>query len=119
MPLRKKVGYYGLRDLSYSIIDTSENSPNFFRIIEFPEKLKAGKNLIKLAANRDNLVNNSEIQIEILDYNGNPIYYEPLRYIEKDGTRVIAIYIYPDTSPGECTIYLAGRVLFDPSTGIN
>ena len=118
MPLRKKVGYYGLRDLSYSIVDTSENSPNFFRIIEFPEKLKAGKNLIKLAANRDNLVNNSEIQIEILDYNGNPIYYEPLRYIEKDGTRVIAIYIYPDTSPGECTIYLAGRVLFDPSTGI-
>jgi hypothetical protein len=118
MPLRKKVGYYGLRDLSYSIIDTSENSPNFFRIIEFPEKLKAGKNLIKLAANRDNLVNNSEIQIEILDYNSNPIYYEPLRYIEKDGTRVIAIYIYPDTSPGECTIYLAGRVLFDPLTGI-
>jgi hypothetical protein len=119
MPLRKKVGYYGLRDLSYSIVDTSENSPNFFRVIEFPEKLKAGKNLIKLAANRDNLVNNSEIQIEILDYNGNPIYYEPLRYIEKDGTRVIAIYVYPDTSPGECVVYLAGRAQFDPATGTN
>lgn len=117
MPLRKRVGYFGLRDLSYSIIDTSENSPNFFRIIEFPEKFKAGKNLIKLSANREYLVDGSEIHIEILDFNDNPIYYEPLRYVEKDGTRVIAIYIYPDTSPGECTVYLAGRTTQDPSTG--
>jgi hypothetical protein len=117
MPLRKRVGYFGLRDLSYSIIDTSENSPNFFRIIEFPEKFKAGKNLIKISANREYLVDGSEIHIEILDYNNNPVYYEPIRYVEKDGTRVIAVYIYPDTSPGDCTVFLAGRASQDPSTG--
>ena len=117
MPLRKRVSYIGLRDLSYSIIDTSENSPNYFRILEFPEKFKAGKNLFKIVGNRDNLVDGCEIQVEILDYNSNPIYYEPLRYIEKDGTHVVAVYIYPDTSPGECTVYLTARASRDPLTG--
>ena len=35
-----------------------------------------------------------------------------MQYIEKDGTRVIAVYIYPDTSPGLARIYLAGRLEF-------
>lgn len=117
MPLRKKVSYFGLRDFGYDIIDSSTTSPNFFRITEFPSKFKAGKNLIKLTANPDTLVNESEVYIEILDYNQNPIYYEPIAYVESDGTRVISIYIYPDTAPGECTVYLAGRAIRDPETG--
>ena len=119
MPLRKKVSYFGLRDFGYDIIDSSATSPNFFRITEFPSKFKAGKNLIKLTANPDTLVNDSEVYIEILDYNQNPIYYEPIAYVEDDGTRVVSIYIYPDTAPGECTVYLAGRASRDPETGVN
>lgn len=118
MPLRKKVGYFGLRDLGYDIIDDSLTSSRFFRVTDFPDKFKAGKNLFKLIANPDVLVNNSEIYIEILDSNQRPIYYEPIRYVESDGRRVIAVYIYPDTAPGECTVYLAGRAKTDPATGI-
>lgn len=117
MPLRKKVGYVGLKDLSYSLIDTDIISRDYFNVVEFPNRLTAGKNLIKLKANPDVLVNNSQIHIEILDFNGNPIYYEPLNYVEKDGTRVIAIYVYPDTAPGRATIYLAGRALINVETG--
>jgi len=117
MPLRKKVGYIGLKDLSYSLIDNDLISRDYFNVVEFPNRLTAGKNLIKLKANPDTLVNNSYIHIEILDFNGNPIYYEPLNYVEKDGTRVIAIYIYPDTAPGRATIYLAGRALLNIETG--
>jgi len=117
MPLRKKVGYIGLKDLSYSLIDNDLISRDYFNVVEFPNRLTAGKNLIKLKANPDTLVNNSYIHIEILDFNGDPIYYEPLNYVEKDGTRVIAIYIYPDTAPGRATIYLAGRALLNIGTG--
>jgi hypothetical protein len=117
MPLRKKVGYVGLKDLSYSLIDNDLISRDYFNVVEFPNRLTAGKNLIKLKANPDTLVNNSYIHIEILDFNGDPIYYEPLNYVEKDGTRVIAIYIYPDTAPGRATIYLAGRALLNVETG--
>jgi len=111
MPLPKKVQKVGLEKLyRYRVTDTSPFSDDFFNIIQFPERLTSGKNLFKLRANSDRFVNNSQIHVEVLDYNGNPIYYEPLQYIEKDGTRVIAIYIFPDTAPGLATVYLAGRV---------
>lgn len=118
MPLRKKVSYFGLRDFGYDILDSSPNSLNYFRVTEFPSKFKAGKNLIKLTANPDTLVDGSEVYIEILDYNQNPVYYEPIAYVESDGTRVVSIYVYPETAPGECTVYLAGRARIDPDTGI-
>jgi hypothetical protein len=117
MPLRKKVSYVGLKDFDYLIRDTSLTSPDFFNIVHFPEKFKAGKNLFKLRAHPSNLVNFSEIFIEILDFNSNPVYYEPINYIEKDGTRVIAVYIYEDTPPDTCTVYLAGRTAVNPLTG--
>ena len=79
--------------------------------------MTAGKNLIKIQASAGVLVENAEIYIEVLDFNGNPIYVQPLRYIEKDGTRVISIYVYPDTSPGPATVYLASRALVNVETG--
>lgn len=117
MPIRKRVSYVGYNDFQYRIIDTDPISANYFNIVHFPERLTAGKNLIKIQASAGVLVENAEIYIEVLDFNGNPIYVQPLRYIEKDGTRVISIYVYPDTSPGPATIYLASRVLVDVETG--
>ena len=95
----------------YLIRDTSPFSDNLFGIVNFPSRFTAGKNLFKIRIDSTLFVENSQIHIEILDYNGNPIYWEPLNYVEKDGTRVIAVYIYPDTSPGIATVYVAGRVL--------
>jgi hypothetical protein len=111
MALPKKVQKVDLRNkYQYALLDDSPFSDGLFNIVDFPERLTAGKNLFKLRANNDILVNDSPIYIEVLDFNGNPIYYEPLQYIEKDGTRVVSIYIFPDTSPGPATVYLAGRV---------
>ena len=111
MALPKKVSKIDLGKLyNYRVVDTSPFSDQYFNIISFPDRLTAGKNLFKLRANGDLLVDNSKIHIEILDYNGNPIYWEPLQYIEKDGTRVVSIYIFPDTSPGLATVFIAGRM---------
>ena len=120
MPIRKEAAYIGLAensDLRYDIIDRSPTSEQFFQVTEFPETLTAGKNVFKFRGDPDTLVDDSKIHIEILDYNGDPIYYEVLRYLEKDGTRVLAVYVYPDTPEGRAIIYLAGRVAFDPESG--
>jgi hypothetical protein len=94
--------------------DDSLSSDQIFDVIDFPNRLTAGKNLIKLRASNKILVKNSKIHIEILDSNGDPIYYEPLNYLEHDGTRVISIWVYPNkTAPGIGTVYIAGRTKID------
>jgi len=108
--IRKTVPLRNIRNIStIDIFDTTSTSPNYFNVLDFPDRLTSGKNIIKLNAANESLVDNSEIHIEILDYNGNPIYFEPLNYLEQDGTRVIAIYVYENTSPGLATVYIAGR----------
>ena len=112
--IRKTVPFRGIFNRqSITIFDTTALSDNYFNIIDFPDRFTAGKNLFKLNAANNTLVDGSEVQIEILDFNGNPIYFEPLDYLEQDGTRVIAVYIYPDTAPGLATIYITGRARFN------
>ena len=111
MAIQKKAFKQNLiEEYNYLTIDEQPFSDGFFNIIEFPDKLKAGKNLFKLRTNTTIFVDDSLIHVEVIDFNGDPIYTEPLQYIEKDGTRVISIYIYPDTSPGLATVYVARRV---------
>jgi hypothetical protein len=103
---RKEAVYKGLQFVPVYFEDTSLTSPDYFQISEFPTRLTAGKNLFKLRGNPFNLKVGGVLGIEILDYNGNPIYHEVVDYIDEDKSRVIAIYIYEDTSPGDCTITL-------------
>ena len=101
---RKEAIYKGLQDISVYFEDTSLTSPDYFQITEFPSRLTAGKNLFKLRGHPTNLKLGGQIGLEVLDYNGNPIYHEIVNYLDEDKSRVIAIYIYTDTSPGDCTI---------------
>jgi hypothetical protein len=87
--------------------DTSLTSPDIFAITEFPERLTSGKNVIKFRGRENTLQPNSLIQVEVLDYNGDPIYSEILaNYIDEDKARVIVIWVYEDTSPGDATVTL-------------
>jgi hypothetical protein len=88
--------------------DESETSPDWFQISNFPLRLTAGKNLFKLRGHPTNLKIGANIDFEVLDYNGDPIYAELVNYIDEDDSRIIAIYIYEDTSPGDCTITIIG-----------
>jgi hypothetical protein len=108
---RKEAVYKGLQFTPVYFEDTSLTSPDYFQISEFPNRLTAGKNLFKLRGNPQNLKVGGVLGIEILDYNGDPIYYEVVDYIDEDKSRVIAIYIYEDTSPGACTITLLSEAV--------
>jgi hypothetical protein len=106
--IEKGVQKVGLDTYPVDFIDRSQSSPNYFDIISIPNKLTAGKNILKLRGGT-NLAPDSPIFIDVLDSNGNSIYHEVLDYMEDDGTRVISIHVYPDTAPGQGTIYIAGR----------
>ena len=115
--LRRVVDYVGLRDLQTVVIrDENPFSDNYFNIVEFPTVLTAGKNLFKIKANANTLVRNSRVHIEVLDYNNNPVYYEVVKYAEVDGTRVITIWVYPDTPPGAARVFVGGRARVNPVT---
>lgn len=103
---RKETVYKGLEFISVYFEDTSLTSPDYFQITEFPTRLTAGKNLFKLRGHPSNLRVGGVLNLEVLDYNGDPIYTEVVDYIDEDKSRVIAIYIYSETSPGDCTITL-------------
>jgi len=103
---RKEAVYKGLQYIPVYFQDTSLTSPDYFQITEFPTRLTAGKNLFKLRGHPTNLRVGGVLNLEVLDYNGDPIYTEVVDYIDEDKSRVIAIYIYTETSPGDCTVTL-------------
>jgi hypothetical protein len=78
-----------------------------------PEQFTAGKNLFKFKPITSRFSTSDPIQIEVIDFNGNQIYHEVLNYKEDDGSLVVAIYVYEDTSDGNCTITLVGTTVVD------
>jgi hypothetical protein len=112
---RKKSVYKGLEFTPVWFTDNSLTSPDFFQISEFPQRLTAGKNLFKLRGHPTNLTPGSNLAIEVLDYNGDPVYTEVINYIDEDKSRVIAIYVYAETSPGNCTVTLLGESSIAPA----
>ena len=103
------------------INDTDPNS-KYFKITELPDTFTGGKNAF-LIQGSDLLVPDTIVKIEIKDAKGNIIYHEPgegmvtttingepvvTEYYE--GTsKVVAVYVYPDTSYGPCTITILGE----------
>ena len=98
----------GLNTGQFLIQDTAPTS-QYFKLHDIPESFTSGKNLFKIEGNRNLLAPSQPIIIEILDFNGNPIYHDVLDYLEP-GTnfRYVVPYIYPDTAPGPCQVILAG-----------
>ena len=106
---RKQSVYRGLEFIPVYFEDNSLTSPEYFQITEFPTKLTSGKNLFKLRGHPTNLRVGGALGIEVLDYNGDPIYHEVVDVIDDDKSRIIAIYVYEETPPGDCTVTLVAE----------
>jgi hypothetical protein len=106
---RKTAVRQNLEEIPVYIQDNSDLSPDYFQISEFPLRLTAGKNLFKLRGKPDSLRIGSSINIEVLDYNGDPIYSEIISYVDEDKSRVVAIYIYEDSAPGDAVVNIVGE----------
>ncbi len=113
---QKQSVYSGLINIPVFVTDTSLTSPEIFAITEFPDRLTAGKNIIKFRGKQNVLQTNSLIRVEVLDFNGDPIYSEILAdYIDEDKARVIVIWVYEDTSPGDASVTLLATLKDVPS----
>jgi hypothetical protein len=106
---RKEIIYKGLQNTPVYVEDTSLDSPNYFQITEFPTQFTAGKNSFRFKGNPDAFVYGSLLDIEIIDFNGEPIYYEVVDYLTDDGSIIIAVYVYEDTPSGACTVTIIGQ----------
>ena len=93
------------------IIDENPNS-DYFRITEFKDTFTGGKNGF-LIEGSEYLKESTEIKVEILDVNGDPIYYEPGNGIPEyyEGiSKLIAVYIYNDTPIGLGKVTVLGEL---------
>ena len=91
-----------------------DNSPNseYFRITELNETLTGGKNAF-LIEGSEHLKETTEVKIEILDVEGNPIYFEPGKgtpdYYEGNST-LVSMHVYDDTPIGIGKITILGEL---------
>src|SRR6056300_178795 len=93
------------------IVDENPNS-EYFRITEFKDTFTGGKNGF-LIEGSEYLKESTEIKIELLDVNGDPIYYEPGNGVPEyyEGiSKLVAVYIYEDTPIGLGKITILGEL---------
>jgi len=98
-----------LKERSMLIADTDPDS-TYFEVDEIPGYFTGGKNLLLIGGNKNLLKPGSNIEIEITDKNGHPVFHEVNQYIES-GTnkRAVSIYVYESTPTGIGQITIAGE----------
>ena len=97
-----------LKETSMLISDNDQDSA-YFEVAEVPSYLTGGKNLLLIGGNNNLLEEGSNIEVEITDTNGNPIFHEVNQYIEfGTNKRAISIYVYESTPSGLGYIVIAG-----------
>ncbi len=103
----KEIFYQGLADLNVLIEDTSLASPDYFRILKMPSELTLGINIFRFSGNPDLFLENTPIYVEILDYNGNPVYYETsIDTNSVENIAIVSIYVTSETAPGIGTVII-------------
>ena len=103
--------FLNLSNYSTFIVDSNPTS-EYFRISELSEALSGGKNGF-LIEGSEYLKETTEIKIEILDVEGNPIYFEPGGGIPEyyEGiSKLISVHIYDDTPIGIGKITILGEL---------
>ena len=102
------------QNLSNFQVFINDDKPNseYFKITEFSDTFTGGKNGF-LIDGSECLKETSEVKIEILDVEGNPIYFEPGKGIPDyyDGTsKLVGVYVYEDTPIGTAKITILGEL---------
>ena len=113
---KKEVIYQGLADLRVIVEDQSVDSPNYFRVSKLSSEFTSGINTFKFKGNPNIFNDGSIIYIEILDSNGEPIYYETKLDLESQQQgAIVSIFINQDTAPGEGYVIICGSATRDES----
>lgn len=109
--IKKFSSYQNLTNFQTFIVDTNPNS-EYFRITEFKETFTGGKNGF-LIEGSPFLKESTEVKIEVLDVDNNPVYYEPGDGIPEyyEGiSKLVAVNVYDDTPIGLGKITILGEL---------
>jgi hypothetical protein len=111
---KKEIIYQGLADLNVQVDDFSLSSQDYFRIAKLPTEFTAGLNTFRFKGNTTLFAENTPVYIEILDANGDPIYYEIGLDLESaEQAAIITVFINEDTAPGVGYIILCSTANYD------
>ena len=105
------------------LVNDTQSDSKYFKITELPDTFTGGKNAF-LIAGSEYLVPDTKIQIELKDSAGNIIYHEPgeglisssingesfISEYYEGVSKVVAVYVYPDTAYGPCTLTILGEL---------
>ncbi len=90
------------------LIDDEDPSSRFFRIKEIRDVLHGGRQGF-LIQGAPELVNDTEVLIELLDVNGDPIFLTTVRNFAEGRARFVSIEVYANTPPGAATLTILGE----------
>lgn len=108
MPKTKKQLFpKNLLDYEVLIEDTSANS-EYFQITGLPQLFTGGRNSF-LVDGSSFLLNGSQLQVEILDINGNTIYHNAVKNYVEGTSILISVFVYNDTPNGFGKIVIMGK----------
>ena len=90
------------------LIDDTDPSSRFFRIKEIRDVLHGGRQGFLIQGAKE-LVNETEVLIELLDINGDPIFVTTIRNFAEGRARFVSIEVYEDTPVGPATLTILGE----------
>jgi len=92
----------------------TESGPSsfYFNISQLPNVLTAGRNGF-LILGSENLITTTDVLVEILDFNGNSVFIQPIVNYQEGLSRLLSIEVYEDTPPGMARLTIVGEVAFD------
>jgi len=109
--IQKKSPLQRLSTFQTLVVDTNPNS-TYFKVSEIPDQLTAGKNAF-LIEGSPYLRKSTDIKIEVLDVDGNPLFVEPGEGIPEyyEGlSKLISIHVYANTPIGIGKITILGEL---------
>ena len=115
LELRRKSKIY-LKSERVVIEDNSPLSEEFFGLNDFPKYFGEGKNSFRIRPRFGSLKPNTQIDVEVIDANGNPIYWEVPTYKDDDKSRLVSVWVYDvedrkyNTPDGPCEVIIVGTL---------
>ena len=98
------------------LIDDTDPSSRYFRVKEVTDVLHSGRQGFLLEGSPE-LVNDTEVLIELLDVNGDTVFVSTVRNYAEGRARFISIEVYEDTPPGPATLTILGEAAVIADTG--
>ena len=114
LELKRRSKQY-LKDIPNTIDLAGDGGNRVFGISDFPKYLGEGKNSFRINPLVRAIKPNTNIDIEVLDSNGNTVYWEIPNYKDGDNSRLVSIWVYDTldekyhTPDGPCEIIIAAQ----------